>query len=185
MSQESKESRSQETAETLATRTIHRGRIFTVEIDRVKLPHGPEVDIEVVRHPGSVVLIPMPSPNEIILVRQFRYVVGRYLWELPAGSLKQDEDPEEGARRECHEEVGLLPGRLDLLAALYPTPGFCTERMNFYRATDLQQPSVTAQQDEDEDLEPRTFTLDELRTLIRTGEIVDMKTITGLALITE
>jgi len=61
----------------LSSRTIYTGRIITVEVDRVRLPHGPEVNMELVRHPGSVVIIPMPSPGEVILVRQYRYAVGR------------------------------------------------------------------------------------------------------------
>jgi ADP-ribose diphosphatase len=170
-------------AQTLSSRTIYKGRIFTVDVDRVKLPHGPEVDIEIVRHPGSVVLIPMPSATQIILVRQYRYVVGRYLWELPAGSLSIGENPIEGAKRECHEEIGLVPGTLEQLASLYPTPGFCSERMMFFRCTDLHKPTSIAHQDEDEDLEPRTFTIDELRAMIRSGEVADMKTTVGLALL--
>jgi ADP-ribose pyrophosphatase len=174
---------SNEKAQTLATRNIFRGRIFSVDVDRVKLPHGPEVDIEIVRHPGSVVLIPMPTPTQVILVRQFRYVVGRYLWELPAGSLNPNEDPLEGARRECHEEIGLVPGTMTQLAALYPTPGFCSEKMLFFHCTNLQKPTTDAHQDADEDLEPHTFTLDELRAMIRSGDVADMKTTVGLALI--
>lgn len=169
--------------QTLASRHIYRGRIFTVDVDRVKLPHGPEIDLEVVRHPGSVVIIPVPAPGQIILVRQYRHVVGRYLWELPAGSLAPGEDPEEGARRECHEEIGLVPGTLEQVAALYPTPGFCSERMFFYRCTDLQKPATDAQQDEDEDLEPRTFALDDIRAMLRTGDLADMKTAVGLGLL--
>jgi ADP-ribose pyrophosphatase len=167
---------------TLSTRQIYRGRIFTVDVDRVKLPHGPELDMEVVRHPGSVVIIPVPVPGKIILVRQYRHVVGRYLWELPAGSLAPGEDSTEGARRECHEEIGLVPGALEQVAALYPTPGFCSERMFFFRCTDLQKPTTEAHQDEDEDLEPRTFTLDDIRTMLRMGDIADMKTAVGLGL---
>lgn len=170
-------------ARVLRTRTIYTGRIISVEIERVQLPHGPEVDIELVRHQGSVVILPMPRPTELILVRQYRHAVGRYLWELPAGSLAKGEDPLEGARRECHEEIGLVPGRIEQVAALYPTPGFCTEQMFFFRCTDLQTPSTVAHQDEDESLEPRTFTLDEIRAMLRSGEVADMKTAVGLTLV--
>jgi ADP-ribose pyrophosphatase len=170
-------------AQTLSSRTIYRGRIFTVDVERVKLPHGREVEIEVVRHPGSVVLIPMPAPGEIVLVRQYRHVVGRYLWELPAGSLAIGEDPVEGARRECHEEIGLIPERLDQIGTFYPTPGFCSERMIFFRCTDLREPDQAASQDEDEDIEPRTFTFDEIRAMLRTGDVADMKTAVGLRLV--
>jgi len=170
---------------TLSTRTVYTGRIFTVTVDRVRLPHGVEHDMELVRHPGSVVLIPVPRPGEVTLVRQYRYAVGRDLWELPAGSLKAGEDPLEAARRECHEEVGVVPQRLELLSTLWPTPGFCTERMLFYRATDLVTPAEAAHQDEDEHVEPETFAVDEVWRMVQSGEIADMKTVVGLTLIAE
>jgi ADP-ribose pyrophosphatase YjhB (NUDIX family) len=88
--------------------TLYEGRIFRIEVDRVELPSGHTVDMEIVRHPGSVVLLPVPSPGEIILVRQYRYTIDRWIWELPAGSLKPGEDPAEAAARECEEEIGLL-----------------------------------------------------------------------------
>jgi ADP-ribose diphosphatase len=169
--------------EALATRTIYEGRIFTVTVDRVRLPHGPEVDLEVVHHRGSVVMLCMPAPGAIILVRQYRYCAGRALWELPAGSLGEGEDPMEGARRECHEEVGLVPKTIRYLTTLYPTPGFCTERMLFYLCTDLVEPDTPAHQDEDEDVEPRTFTLDEAWAMVERGEIADLKTVTALTLV--
>ncbi len=171
------------TPETRSTRTIYEGRIFTVTVDRVRLPHGPEIDLEVVRHPGSVVMLCVPTPGQIILVRQFRYCAGQHLWEVPAGSLGRDEDPEAGARRECHEEVGLVPRTVRHLITLYPTPGFCTERMLFYLCTDLDEPTTEAHQDEDEDVEPRTFSLEEAWTMVERGEIADLKTVTALTLV--
>jgi ADP-ribose pyrophosphatase len=167
----------------LSSRTIYQGRIFTVTVDRVRLTHGPEVDLEVVRHPGSVVMLCVPAPGRIVLVRQYRYCAGRDLWEVPAGSLGPDEDPEAGARRECHEEIGLVPRTVRLLTTLYPTPGFCTERMLFYLCTDLEEPTSEAHQDEDEDLEPRTFTLDEAWAMVDRGEIADLKTVASLTLV--
>ena len=166
-------------------RTIYEGRIFDVEVDRVALPSGHTVDMEIVRHPGSVVLIPMPSAAEIVLIRQYRYTIDRWIWELPAGSLSRNENPEEGAARECEEEIGLVPQRVERLRSFYPTPGFCTEEMIFYRCSELRQPDAnsTAHKDEDEDLEPRTFTLDEARQLLARGEIVDLKTAVGLSLL--
>jgi ADP-ribose pyrophosphatase len=167
----------------LAARTIYEGRIFTVTVDRVRLPHGPEIDLEVVRHPGSVVMLCVPAPGQIILVRQYRYCAGADLWEVPAGSLGRDEDPEGGARRECHEEIGLVPRTIRHLTTLYPTPGFCTERMLFYLCTDLEEPAAPAHQDEDEDVEPRTFTLEEAWAMVERGEIADLKTVAALTLV--
>ncbi len=172
-----------DSAVVLSSRVVHTGRIFSVTVDRVRLPHGVEVDMEVVRHPGSVILVCVPAPGSITLVRQYRYCVGRELWEVPAGSLAEDEDPEAGARRECHEEVGLVPERLTLMATLWPTPGFCTEKMLFYLCEDLVAPGEAAHQDEDEHLEPRTFALDEAWQMVQRGEIADLKTLASLALL--
>ncbi len=166
-------------------REVYRGRIFTLAVDRVTLPSGHQATMEVVRHPGSVVLLPMPAPDRLILIRQYRYALDRFIWELPAGSLKAGEDPRLGAARECEEEVGLVPHVLEELAHLYPTPGFCDEWMKFYRCTDLRPPAAdsTARQDDDEVIEPATFDLAEVRQMISRGEIVDMKTVAGLAVL--
>jgi len=166
-----------------ARRTAYQGRIFSVGVDTVSLPNGHVVDMEVVRHPRSVVLVPMPDIHHVVLIRQYRYVVDRWLWELPAGSLEPGEDPEGAAARECHEEIGRLPRRLERLAALLPTPGYCDEEMLFYRADGLVEPSAPAQGDADEQIEPRTFTLAAARAMVERGEIVDMKTVVGLGLV--
>jgi len=164
---------------------IYRGRIFTVVRDRVRLPNGYEASLEVVRHPGSVVLIPMPDPARVILVRQYRYAVDKWVWELAAGSLKPGEDPALGAARECEEETGLAPARVELVGGFYPTPGYCDELMHFFRLTELTAPDPehAAQPDADEDLRTETFTLDAVRAMIRSGEIVDLKTVAGLTLV--
>ena len=99
-------------------REVYRGRVFSLSVDRVTLPSGHTSAMDVVRHPGSVVLLPMPAPDQLILIRQYRYAVDRFIWELPAGSLNAGEDPSAiGAARECEEEIGLVPGRLELLGA--------------------------------------------------------------------
>ena len=166
-------------------RVVYEGRIFRLEVDRVRLATGHTVSMELVRHPGSVVLLPMPTPDSIILIRQYRYSIDRWIWELPAGSLKPAEDPVEAAARECEEEIGLAPGSVRRLRSFYPTPGFCDEEMIFFRCTDLRQPAADsdAKKDDDEDLEPRTFSLEEARRLVQSGEIVDLKTAVGLTLI--
>jgi ADP-ribose pyrophosphatase len=167
-----------------AHQKVYQGRIFSIEVDRVQLPSGHTVDMEIVRHPGSVVLLPTPSNGEIILIRQYRYTIDRWIWELPAGSLKSNENPDEAAARECEEEVGLYPRRVERLRSFYPTPGFCDEEMIFYRCSDLVAPAPDsmAKKDDDEDLEPRTFSIAEARALVADGEIVDLKTAVGLML---
>jgi ADP-ribose diphosphatase len=170
-------------AETLSTERIFEGKVFDLERDRVKMPNGREVTVDIVRHSKSVVLLPLPSPREIILIRQYRYAVNRYLWELPAGSVDQGEEPEAAAVRECHEEIGQIPDTVVRMASLFPTPGFCDEEMLFFRLSGLSVPAEAAALDEDEDIEPRTFTIAEAREMVRRGEIVDMKTVAGLTLV--
>lgn len=166
-------------------REVYRGRIFRLEVDRVTLPTGHTVSLEIVRHPGSVVLLPIPEPGAVILIRQYRYALDRWIWELPAGSLKPGEDPALAAARECEEEIGLVPKRVERLRGLYPTPGFCDEEMIFFRCEELEPPAPdsSARKDDDEVIEPRTFSVAEARALVATGEIVDLKTVAGLTLI--
>ncbi|PYR81786.1 MAG: ADP-ribose pyrophosphatase, partial [Acidobacteria bacterium] len=104
-------------------RKVFEGRVFSVVVESITTRKGGKMDVEIVRHPGSVVLIPMTDAGEIILVRQYRHSIGRDAWELPAGTLKPNEEPKKAAERECHEEIGLIPSTLDLLGTFYPTPG--------------------------------------------------------------
>lgn len=168
---------------TLATRTAFTGRVFRVAIERVALADGVEREYEVVRHAASVVLVPMPDPTSVVLVKQYRHAVGQWLWELPAGTLETGEDPDVAARRECEEETGYAPARLERLGSFYPVPGYCDEAMHFYRLTDLSRPANPAAPDEDEDIEAKTVTLDEARAMVRRGEIVDLKSALALTLI--
>ena len=164
-------------------RKVFEGRIFSVTVESITLPRGDRLDAEIVRHPGSVVLIPVTETGDVVLVRQYRHAIGRAAWELPAGSLKRGEDPEQAARRECHEEIGLIPSRMERLGSFFPTPGYCDEEMNYYRATGLRPPrdeDPAAQQDEDEDLETKAFSVDAIRAMIASGELVDLKTVAGL-----
>ena len=169
--------------ERLSHERLFDGKVFDVDRDRVRMPNGREVTLDIVRHPRSVVLLPVPEPGHIVLIRQYRYPVSRWLWELPAGSVDPGEDPEAAARRECHEEIGQVPDTIVRLAAFYPTPGYCDEEMYFFRLSGLSTPADAAALDEDEDIEPRTFTLRDAREMVRRGEIVDMKTVVGLTLI--
>ena len=168
-------------------RTIYKGRIFTVQVETIALPKGGTLDAEIVRHPGSVVIVPVTAADEIVLVRQYRAALGRWAWELPAGSLKPGEDVEKAAMRECHEEIGFVAEHMEPLGAFYPTPGYCDELMNFYRATGLRAPrdDEHAEQDEDEDIEAKPFLRSEISRMIAAGEIIDLKTIAGLALHSE
>lgn len=172
-------------ARLLSRTEAYRGRIVRLEVDRVTLPGGHTLDMEIVRHPGSVVLLPVPAPGRIILIRQYRYTIDRFIWELPAGTLKPGEDPAAAAARECEEEIGLVPALVTRIGGFYPTPGFCDEEMIYFRCEDLAPPppDSTVRKDEDEVIEPRTFTLDEARGLVASGDIVDLKTLAGLSML--
>jgi ADP-ribose diphosphatase len=159
------------------------GRVFRVERDTVRLPNGRTSVQDVVRHRGSVVLVPQPAPGQVMLIRQFRYAIGRWIWELPAGSLDAGEAPAPAARRECREEIGLTPRRLRRLGVFYPTPGFCDERMVFYWCGDLVPPARPAARDPDEQIIPRVFTVAAAWHLAVEGRIIDMKTVLGLILL--
>ena len=108
-----------------------------------------------------------------------------WAWELPAGSLKPGEDIEAAARRECQEEIGLVATKMRKLGAFFPTPGYCDEEMNFYLATGLRVPGegdAAAPPDDDEDIEARPFPRAAVAAMIAGGEIIDLKTVAGLAL---
>jgi ADP-ribose pyrophosphatase len=171
-------------AERLSSEQVFKGKVFSVDRDTARMPNGRSVTVDVVRHAKSVVLVPVPESGKVILIRQYRYAVNAFLWELPAGSVDEGETPEQAARRECHEEIGLLPSTVVRLSAMFPTPGYCDEEMVFFRLSGLEKTDEQAEVDEDEDIEPRTFDLRDAREMIRRGEITDMKTVVGLSLLT-
>jgi ADP-ribose pyrophosphatase len=133
-----------------------------------------------VRHRGSVAALAVRDDGGLVLVRQYRYAVDDWVWELPAGRLDPGETPEDGARRELEEETGLRPARLESIASFYTTPGFCDERMHVFRATGLSP--VPPRPDDDERLELRVFALQEARDMMGRGEIREGKTLVALLL---
>jgi ADP-ribose pyrophosphatase len=155
--------------------------VFHVDRDRVRMPNGREVTVSVVRHPVSVVILPVPEPGQLILVNQYRYAVNRWMWECPAGSVDPGEKVETAARRECAEEIGLAPETVIRLGSLFPTPGYCDEEMVFFRLSGLSEPAEPAAKDDDEDIRVGVFSIKTVRDMIRRGEIVDMKTIAGMS----
>ena len=164
---------------------VFKDRGFSVEVERRRFPNGREHDITVVRHSPSVVLVPIGEDGMVLLVRQYRASVDRSLWEIPAGGVEEGESPDSAAARECEEETGLRPGRVERLRSLYPAPGFCDEELIFYRVSDLHAPPSDSplRADEDEDIQVQAFTIAEARAMVARGEIVDLKTAYGLTLI--
>ena len=107
---------------TLSSETVFTGKVFSVQADRVRLPHGPEVLMHVVRHSASVILLPMPDPDHVVLAHQYRYAIDQWIWELPAGSVDPSETAKQAAVRECHEEIGQIPTQVERIGAFYPHP---------------------------------------------------------------
>jgi ADP-ribose diphosphatase len=165
-------------ARVLKSRTVYQGRVVTLKVDRVIEPGGIAAQREVVCHPGSVVVLPRLADGRIVLVRQFRYAVGKSLWELVAGGLEPAEQPLAAARRELIEETGYRARKLKLLVSFYSSPGFLNERMHLVEARDLTP--AAAHPEPDERLEVRAFTPAELRRLVRARKIEDGKTLVGL-----
>jgi ADP-ribose pyrophosphatase len=164
---------------------VYKSRVFQVDEARVRFPDGRERDIAVVRHAPVVVLIPVPAPGQVILIRQYRASIGRETWELPAGGIEPGETEQQAGCRECEEEIALVPHALQRLGAWFPSPGFCDEEMIFFRATDLRPPSPDSphKPDEDENIRVRVVAIEEAQGMVARGEIVDLKTAYGLTLI--
>ena len=164
----------------VSTRLVHDGRVVRLSVDEVRLPNGNVCTLEIVRHPGAAAVVPLDAEGYVHLVRQYRYAVDALVWELPAGRRDPGETPEEGARRELEEEVGLRAGALEPLLVFWTTPGFCDEVMHLFRATALE--SVPARPEADERIESRTFTLEEAMGMVQRGEIREGKTLVALLL---
>ena len=164
---------------------VYKSRILSIEEDRRRFPNGREHSVVIVRHPPSVVLIPIHDDGRLVVIRQYRAPLDRLTWEFPAGSLNAGESPEAAAARECEEEIGLVPGRLERVGAFYPVPGYCDEEMIFFKASGLRQPAPdsTRKPDEDEYIESRIVTVQEARDMLVGGAIVDLKTAFGLTLV--
>lgn len=163
----------------------YKSRVFQVEETRLRFPDGRERDIAVVRHAPVVVLIPLPAPGQVILIRQYRASIARETWELPAGGIEPGETAEQAGRRECEEEIALVPHALERLGAWFPSPGFCDEEMIFFRATDLRPPAPDSRHrpDEDEHIRVQVLTIEDAKAMAGRGEIVDLKTAYGLSLL--
>lgn len=165
--------------------TVYRGRVFSVEVGKLTFPNRREHEVAIVRHRPSVVLIPVEDDGRVVLVRQYRAPIDRMTWEFPAGSLDEGESADAAARRECEEEIGRVPARLERIGGWYPAPGYCDEELIFFRVSGLHAPPPDSihKPDDDEDIESRRMTIAEARAMAARGEIVDLKTAFALTLI--
>jgi ADP-ribose pyrophosphatase len=167
----------------LSSERVYAGRLLKIDKDKVELPNGRTTDLEMVRHPGASAIVPFVTDDEILLIRQFRYATGGFIYEVPAGTLHKGEAPEECARREVQEEVGLRAGRLRLLASIFTTPGFTDEIIHLYAAHDLTP--VPQNLDHDEVLTVERVPFAQAIEMVRDGRIKDAKSICALLLARE
>jgi len=165
-------------ARLLATRTAYKGKHIQVREDRVIEPAGYEAWREIVVHPGAVCIVARPTPDEVILIRQYRHAAAGELIEIPAGTLHEGEDPVGCAFRELEEETGYKAAQMVERARFWTTPGFTTEFMYLYEATGLQKTKINP--DEDEVIEVDIVHRSEALQMIDDGRIQDAKTILGL-----
>lgn len=159
---------------------IYEGRIVKLYVETVRLPNGEEARREIIRHQGAVAIVPLDAEKRVTLVRQFRLAAGRHLLEIPAGTLEPGEEPLICAERELQEEAGLFPGKLESLGGIFVAPGYSSEYIHLFLATDLRPSRLEG--DADEFLEVSSLPLEEALALIDAGEINDGKTITALLL---
>ncbi len=162
----------------VATRRVFRGKIVNLRVDDVELPNGERSKREVVEHADSVAIVPVLEDGRIVLIRQFRLPAEEVLLEIPAGVADPGESPVESAQRELAEEIGYEAGRLEPLFSMYLAPGYSSELIHLFVATELAPAHGTP--DADEFIEPAIMNADEVRALIDDGTIRDAKTIAGL-----
>jgi len=163
---------------TLSSRLIYEGRAVRLRIDTVRMPSGRETTREIVEHSDCVAIIAIDAEDNVLLVSQFRQAVGKRLLEIPAGGIEPDEDPVACVRRELREETGFLPKKVERLGGFYSTPGYGTEYLHLYLATELI--SSPLQAEDSESIRLVRVPLAQIPALITSGEICDAKSIAGL-----
>jgi ADP-ribose pyrophosphatase len=165
----------------IGSQDIYEGRVIKVRVDTIEVAGGNDVRREVVEHPGAVVIVPIDPDGRVLWIRQYRYAVDRELLELPAGTLERGEEPEACARRELAEEARFRPDALEELGRFYSAPGFCTELLHAFAASDLR-PDSDAHADEDEEIEVEPLTVLESLSRIEAGDVVDAKSLAAFFL---
>jgi len=154
---------------------IYHGRRVDVALVDVEHPKGGFVEREIIEHPGAVVILPLLDADTVILIRNYRHVVGEVLWEVPAGTLEENEQPLTCAVRELEEETGYRANKITHLFDMYSTPGFCNEKLYVFLAEELQ--FVGQKLDETEQIEVEPLPLSTALEMIKSGEIHDAKTL--------
>jgi ADP-ribose pyrophosphatase len=157
---------------------VYKGKILDLSVSKFRSAKAGEVEIEIVHHNGGAGAVPVFDDGTIALVRQWRYPLGRYSLEIPAGRIERGHTPEETAARELEEELGYRATELRKISEFNVAPGYCEERLYVYLATGLVKSAQNL--DEDEEIEIVRMTLGEALGLVESGEIDDAKTVVGL-----
>jgi ADP-ribose pyrophosphatase len=161
--------------ELIKSEFLLQGRDFNIRRDTLKTPDGRETKLEIIEHGGSVVLVPLDKDGNILFVRQYRHATGKDILELPAGTREEKEPYEDCAAREIREETGMEAGRLQKVGEFYLAPGYSSEFMAVFLATDLKLNPLEA--DEDEFLEVERFTVQKAAEMFEHGEVPDSKSL--------
>lgn len=158
--------------------TLRKGRVFDITLENVTFPNGFNADMEIIKHPGASAIVPLSDSEEIILLKQYRHAIGKFIWEIPAGTFDGKEDPLVCAQRELTEETGFSASLWDYLGTITPVPGYSDERINIYLARKL----IAAKQnlDQDEFIEIHHVPFQQVIEMIIKGEIQDAKTIAAI-----
>ena len=162
----------------LKSETLLQGRVFKIRRDTLKTPAGRETKLEIIEHGGSVVLVPVNEYGEMLFVRQYRHAAEKDLLELPAGTRDGNEAFEECAAREIREETGMQAGKLQKVGQFYLAPGYSTEFMEVYIATDLTPNPLKA--DDDEFLQVEKMSVKKALQLAEQGGVPDAKSLAAL-----
>lgn len=157
---------------------IYRGRVVHLSVVTVRLPNDAEAKRELIQHPGAVAIVALDEQQNVLLVRQYRMAARRVMMEIPAGTLDPEEPPLVCAERELQEETGYKPGKLEPIGGIYVAPGYTTEYIHLFLASDLTESRLDM--DDDEFIEASRVPLTEALAMIERGEINDAKSITGL-----
>jgi len=162
----------------LATQQVYHGRAVNIRVDTVEKASGTKTTREVVEHSDCIAVVALDEQGNVVLVRQFRHAVDRFLLEIPAGGIDPGEEPMDAVRRELQEEIGYFPRKIDKLGGFYSAPGYSTEYLHCFVATDLAPARLVAE-DTDE-IELVRVSPDAIPQLIASGEICDAKSIAAL-----
>jgi len=162
----------------LSSQQIYNGRAIKLRVDTIEEPNGKTTTREIVEHADCIAVVALDEQRNVVMVRQFREAAGKTLLEIPAGGIDHGEEPVDSVRRELQEEIGFLPRKIERIGGFYATPGYGTEYLYLYLATDLKPSRLEAE--DTENIEVVKVPLSQIPALIASGEICDAKSIAGL-----